>query len=138
MKVLIDTNVLVSAILRDRDPEEVVLFVAGHSDFEWIVSSEIIEEYREVLSRKKFGLSEELLYKLFDIIEKLTTFVETDTVINFPRDQKDAMFLESALASNAQFLITGDKDFTQALKIVNTTVISVSMFKKIVCDTWDK
>ena len=77
-------------------------------------------------SRKKFGLN---------IIEKLTTFVETDAVINFPRDQKDDMFLECALVSNAQFLITGDKDFTQAWKIVNTTVISVSLFKRIVCYT---
>ena len=38
MRVLIDTNVLVSAILKDRDPEKVVLFVASRDDREWIVS----------------------------------------------------------------------------------------------------
>ena len=56
MRVVIDTNVLVSAALKDRDPELVVLFVAENPDFEWIVSRGIIDEYIEVLSRKKFGL----------------------------------------------------------------------------------
>lgn len=45
MKVVIDTNVLVPAALRDRGPERVVLFVAEHPDIEWVVSDEITEEY---------------------------------------------------------------------------------------------
>jgi hypothetical protein len=32
-------------------------------------------------------------------------------------------------------LITGDRDFIEAQKLVNTTIISVSLFKKLVCDT---
>ncbi|MBE0503117.1 MAG: putative toxin-antitoxin system toxin component, PIN family [Desulfuromonadales bacterium] len=35
MKILIDTNVLVSAVLRDRDPEAVIMFVANSDDFEF-------------------------------------------------------------------------------------------------------
>ncbi len=54
MKVLIDTNVLVSAALWDKDPEAIVLFVAKHPDFEWFVSPEIVEEYQAVLKRDKF------------------------------------------------------------------------------------
>jgi len=38
MKVVIDTNVLVSAILKDKDPEAVILFIAGSPDIEWLVS----------------------------------------------------------------------------------------------------
>ena len=44
MKVVIDTNVVVSAALRDRDPETVILFVAGQPDFQWVVSNPILEE----------------------------------------------------------------------------------------------
>jgi uncharacterized protein len=44
MRVIIDTNVLVSAILRDRDPGTVVLFIAETADYEWVVSSEILTE----------------------------------------------------------------------------------------------
>lgn len=136
MKVLIDTNVLVSAALKDKAPEAVILFVVGHPDFEWIVSREILEEYKAVLRRDKFSLPEELLHKWFDIIEKLTTPIEVDVTIDFPRDQKDAKFLACALLADAEFFITGDKDFTQAWKIVHTTILSVSLFKKRVCDVW--
>lgn len=40
MRVVIDTNVVVSAILRDRLPEKVLLFVVARPDFEWIASPE--------------------------------------------------------------------------------------------------
>ncbi len=136
MKVLIDTNILVSAALKDREPEKVILFIAKHPDFEWIVSPEILEEYNTVLSRAKFGLSKPLLGKWTDILEEVTISVDVDASINFPRDQKDAKFLACALSANAEFFITGDKDFEEAHKIVNTTIISLSLFKKKVSDTF--
>lgn len=39
MNIVIDTNVLVSAALRDRDPETVILFVLQQEAYQWIVSS---------------------------------------------------------------------------------------------------
>ena len=134
MKVIIDTNVVVSAAWRDRDPETVILFVAERPDFQWIVSEPILEEYIEVLGREKFALSKDLLHRWPEMFEALTTTVEVDLKIDFPRDRKDAKFLECALASEAEYLITGDKDFSEAQKMINTTVISVSLFKKLICD----
>ena len=64
MNVLIDTNVLLSAALRDKLPERVVLHVAGHDEFRWLVTPEILTEYTEVLRRPKFGLDEETLRAL--------------------------------------------------------------------------
>jgi predicted nucleic acid-binding protein len=60
MKVIIDTNVVVSAVLRDRDPEAVILFVVEQPDFQWIVSEPILEEYKEVLARERFALPKRL------------------------------------------------------------------------------
>lgn len=51
MIVVIDTNVLVSAVIRDRDPEAVIQHVGAHSQFTWIATSEILTEYSEVLAR---------------------------------------------------------------------------------------
>ncbi len=62
MKVVIDTNAVVSAALKDRDPEAVILFVVERPEFKWIVSAPILEEYKEVLRREKFGLPKELLH----------------------------------------------------------------------------
>ncbi len=134
MKVVIDTNVLVSAVLKDREPETVILFVVRREDFDWVVSPEILTEYKQVLSRKKFGLPYELQRRWFDLLETVTTRLEVDVTIDFPRDQKDAKFLACALAANADFLMTGDRDLTQARRLVNTTIISVSSFKALVCE----
>jgi putative PIN family toxin of toxin-antitoxin system len=136
MKVVIDTNVLVSAALKDRDPESVILFVVERPEFEWVVSSAILEEYKAVLRREKFGLTEELLHKWDEMFGALRAIVEVDVEVDFARDRKDAKFLECALVADAEYLITGDKDFTEAEKLVNTTIISVSMFKQIVMDAW--
>ncbi len=57
MKVIIDTNVLVSAVLRGREPRAVLQFIIDNSELEWIVSTEILAEYKEVLNRKKFKLT---------------------------------------------------------------------------------
>jgi len=132
MKVIIDTNVLVSAALKNKDPEAVILFVASQPDIEWIVSPAIMAEYKEVLARKKFGLSRPILLKWVQLLDGLT--VNVDIELEFARDRKDAKFLACALVSDAEFLVTGDRDFAQAEKLVNTTIISISLFKKLVCD----
>lgn len=134
MKVIIDTNVLVSAALKNKDPEAVILFVASQPDIEWIVSPAILAEYKEVLARKKFGLSQPILLKWVQLLDGLTVNVDVDIELEFARDRKDAKFLACALVSDAEFLVTGDRDFAQAEKLVNTTIISVSLFKKLVCD----
>ena len=61
--------------------------------------------------------------------------VDVDLEFEFVRDRKYAKFLACALVSDAEFLITGDRDFTQAEKLVHTTIISVAVFKKLVCDS---
>jgi uncharacterized protein len=132
MKVLIDTNVLVSAALKDKDPEAVILFVTEQPDFEWIVSVEILAEYKDVLARPKFSLPENVRHRWVALLDALTTQVEVNTAFEFPRDQKDAKFLACALTANTEFFITGDRDFSQAQKLVNTTILSVALFKKLI------
>lgn len=134
MRVVIDTNVLVSAVLKDRDPELVILFVSERDDIEWVVSPEILVEYREVLSRPKFALPADILQGWFELLDFLTVCFETDLEIDFPPDQKDAKFLSCAISATADYFITGDRDFTGAQKLLNTTILSVSQFKKLVCE----
>lgn len=136
MKVVIDTSVLISAILKDRDPQAVILFVASQPDFEWVVSDEILQEYRSVLRRPKFALPDDLIQQWDEMFEKLTTLTQVNQHIEFPRDPKDAKFLACALASDAHYFITGDKDFSEATKLIHTTIISVALFKKHICDAW--
>jgi putative PIN family toxin of toxin-antitoxin system len=135
MKVLIDTNIVVSAVLKDREPEAIIRFVIGHSQYEWIASSDILAEYSAVLRRPKFRLPDTLLQAWSDLFDTVVTLVDVAVVVDFPRDQKDAKFLACAIATDAEYLITGDRDFTEAYKLLNTTVCSVTQFKRLVIDT---
>ena len=134
MKVVIDTNVLLSAALRDKFPEAVIIWIAQHEDWEWVVSEDILNEYQEVIRRERFGLPRQVIEKWISITTNLTSLIDVNLEFEFPRDQKDAKFLACALASNADYLITGDADFGEALKLTQTTIISVSMFKRLMID----
>ena len=86
------------------------------------------------MSRSKFKLTEAVRFEWFEVLETCSTLVEVDIEIDFPRDTKDAKFLACAIAAKAELLITGDKDFTEAQSLTNTTILSVSLFRKLVCD----
>ena len=135
MKVVIDTNIVISAILKDRIPEQIILFVAEQDDFEWLVSSDILAEYKAVIHRPKFKLPSEIIEKWLMFFDLRTVYVDVGIEFDFPRDQKDAKFLACVIAGSANFLITGDKDFTEARKISDTIIISVSDFNRLVMPT---
>ena len=134
MKVVIDTNILVSAVLKGRVPRDVLQFIFDNPDWQWIASEEIVVEYKEVLSRRKFKLTDEVICEWVEIIDTFIILIDVNLEVDFPTDRKDEKFLACAMAAEADFLITGDSDFNQAQTLVNTTIISVSLFNRLVCD----
>ncbi|MDY7008277.1 MAG: putative toxin-antitoxin system toxin component, PIN family [Cyanobacteriota bacterium] len=126
MKVIVDTNILVSAALKDKKPEQVVLWVA--SECEWIVCAEILAEYQDVLQRKRLKINQQKRERLLNLVQVLTIRVEVDIAVDFPRDRKDAKFLACALSAQADYLITGDADYSEAQSLINTRIISVVEF----------
>jgi uncharacterized protein len=136
VKVVIDTNILVSAVLRDRVPQDVVLFICETPGFEWVASSEIMAEYKAVLRRKKFDLPIEIMQEWSSFLDENVMIVRVSEIVEFKRDLKDEKFLSCALSVDASWLITGDKDFQDADKLVNTIILPASMFKRTVMDLW--
>lgn len=128
MRVVVDTTVVVSAVLRDRDPEKVLRLIAERSDVEWLASAAILQEYEEVLRRPKFGLPAAVVDRWMHLFGQIISTVEASGHIEFPRDPKDAIFLACAMTAEADFLITSDKEFTQASKLMRTYIVSVAQF----------
>jgi len=133
MRVVIDTNVLISAALRDRDPEAVILFIIETPGFEWVVSKPILAEYHTVLARPRLRLPEPTRDRWASLIERATTLVDVAEVHPLPRDPKDSPFLACAVASGANILLTGDRDFQEAERIGSLLILTVSQFKRSVC-----
>jgi uncharacterized protein len=115
-KVVIDTNVLVSALIQRGFPYLIVndLFLEGKLDL--CISDEVLQEYYLVLSRKKFNKFPDFVNKaetLLADIETKSTKVFPTTKLTIISDKDDNKFLELAEKCKADFLITGNtNDFT--------------------------
>jgi uncharacterized protein len=131
MKVLVDTNVLLSAALRDRLQEQVILHVATRDDWTWLVIAEILNEYVDVLRRPKFALSAEILDRWTELVQLRTICVASPPALEFGRDPKDAPFLAAAIATSADYLITGDGDLFAAQPLLTTRVVSVAEMAQV-------
>ena len=111
---VIDTNVLVSALLSGNDDAATVQVVGRLLGGEIILiySNEIIKEYREVLNRTKFGFSPDVVGYLLSAVEQFGILVEpSPSGITLP-DMKDLPFYEVVLEKRTEnddaYLVTGN------------------------------
>ena len=111
---VIDTNVLVSALLSVNDDAATVQVVGRLLGGEIIpiYSNEITKEYREVLTRKKFGFSPDVVGYLLSAVEQFGILVEPSPSGIILPDMKDLPFyevvLEKCTESDDAYLVTGN------------------------------
>ncbi len=131
MNLLLDTNVVVSALIRDGIPRRVINEIVTRDDWFWIVTGEIETEYREVLARPRFKLPSAIQQDFQVFIEAAAIRVHPVTPPHFPRDPKDELFIAAALASNADYLITGDKDLLDEQPLASTQIVKPAEFARL-------
>jgi len=129
--IIVDTNILVSAILKDRVPEKVISFIVANDNFLWIASEEIVKEYKAVLIRPKFNIPKIELEKQFSLIDRKTKIIKSSHPFVLYRDSNDAKFISCAIASKADYFITGDRDFSEVIDLTHTKILSVAKFAKL-------
>lgn len=109
---VIDTNVLVSALLSGKDDTATVQVLGKViiGEIIPIYSSVITKEYREVLSRKKFGFSGDLIEYLMSAVEKYGILIEPSLSCIALPDMKDVPFYEVVLEKRDDnaYLVTGN------------------------------
>ena len=131
---VLDTNVLVSALLgasHFSNPTKVLKAVTENRIIP-LYNNEIIEEYRNVLSRKKFPFSEDLINSVIQTILTDGLSVDRTTAIDelFP-DPKDIVFYEVSLSKDGSFLVTGNiKHFPQKSFVI-TPAEMVELLEKL-------
>ena len=120
---VIDTNVLVSALLSSHSDAATVQVVGKlfSGDIIPLFSQEILDEYNEVLRRKKFRFSEQLVSAMVDAIEKYGILVNPSPTGEILPDRKDLPFYEVVMEKQEDdaYLVTGNmKHFPQKPFIV--------------------
>jgi uncharacterized protein len=121
--VVLDTNVIVSAHLKEEGLERFVLDLALARKLQLFLSDEILEEYAGVLARAAFKLSPAKAAASLRLLEKAATMIYPQKKITAAKDPDDNKFLECAAEAQADYLVTGNKKhFPQQLqrtRIVN-------------------
>ena len=108
MRVVLDTNVIVSA-LNFPGNERLVLELALRGRFEFYLSQFILEEVAGVLTRK-FDWNEERAAQVLQGIENAATVIDPPRLPELiDGGHADNRILECAVVANADYLVTGDR-----------------------------
>ena len=129
---VIDTNVLVSALLSRHSDAATIQVVKAVLEKRILplYNDEIIAEYEEVLSRKKFSFPYNDVRSILDMIMEVGRSAErTPVTENFP-DPKDVVFYEIAMSKEDAYLVTGNTKHFPKSPIVVTPAEMVEILNR--------
>ncbi|HET6453455.1 MAG TPA: putative toxin-antitoxin system toxin component, PIN family [Armatimonadota bacterium] len=131
LRLVIDTNVLVSAVLKPDGLQRTAFLLAITKPGRLYVSLPVLEEYTEVLSRPELSIRRGLRLQLLQLIKNHGHLVTPSRHIEVTSDPDDNIFVECADAARADFLITGNrKHFPAYWK--NTKIVTPREFVSLV------
>lgn len=105
---VLDTNVIVSALLKPVGPPAAVVDLGLSGVFRWYVTDPIRAEYGIVLARKRLGIDARKALNFFADLYKAAILVTPARKLDECTDANDNKFLECALEARADFVITGN------------------------------
>lgn len=128
--VVIDTNVWVSALLthNETSPTERIFKLLFNGDIIALYNEEIMAEYEEVLSRKKFNFPQKDIDEILDYIKQNGIREDRTPFIEAMPDEDDRVFLEISLSREDSFLVTGNLKHYPKLPEVVTPAEFISRF----------
>ena len=132
IRVVLDTNVYISAILFGGKPEK-IRNLAKRGEIEIIISEHIITEISEILRKKFKWESWQILESIEEIREFTTLVIPKKRVSIIREDPTDNRILECALEGQVDYIITGDRRHLLPLKIFKgIKIVSVNDFLDVI------
>lgn len=109
MKIVVDTNVLISGVFFGGFPRKVLSSIV-EKRITAFATAEIIDEYEEIveemIARKQGNISKDILSPLIQVLK----IIEPVSAVRVSRDPDDDKFLGCAKDAKALFIVSGDKD----------------------------
>ena len=131
LKVVLDTNVLVSVLISDGKPRE--LFRKGiESQFLILTSDPMLKELAHVLCRPKFKTNPNEIRRITLAIHNSAEVVSVKTKLKVVKaDPKDDIVIETAYNGHADFIVTGDRHLLELESFKGTKIITVEKALKL-------
>lgn len=129
VKVVLDTNILISAIAFEGKPKKVLDLVLEERIIAY-TSPILLAEFKEVY-RKKFGLLKEDFESTIRSIEEIFVILQPTKTFHILDDEDDNRVLEAAIEGKCSCIVTGDKELLELEKYKNIKIISAKEFLDI-------
>jgi len=130
-RVVIDTNVLVSALINNGKSRKLVLKLLEEHTI--ILSSQMLAELADVISRDKFSVTSSQIDRFISILVQKATMVSVRSIPKvILEDPDDDVVLTTALSGKAEFIVSGDKHLLKIACYKDTQIVSVNQFIQII------
>jgi putative PIN family toxin of toxin-antitoxin system len=132
LRILLDTNIYVSAILFKGKPRLVLQELVDERVLAFI-SNEILKELEDTLSKPKFKLNNDFVQIVLSEIRDITKLISISPLNSYLelRDRNDYHILEAAYSAKVDFLVTGDKDLLSLKNIPDFKIVPPEEFLRI-------
>jgi len=133
-RVVLDTNVIVSAVLAPSGTQASVLLLALTGRIALYVSPSVLAEYEEVLRRPRLKLQPHQIDAAMAAIRRVAHLVQPTQAVSVSPHESDNRFLECAEAAEADWLVTGNtRHFPESH--VQTKTVTGRRFLDILADS---
>lgn len=130
MRVMIDTNIFISAVLFPNGRAAAALYKALAAPYQPVTCDYVVEELKRKFAEKfpnRIAELNDFFNSALEAVEIVSTPQKTQDAERFIRDKKDRPILRAALDAGADIFLTGDKDFLES-SVIDPRIISVNDF----------
>ena len=133
VRVVVDTNVLVSAFLnRGKSRKVVACLLEKHSV---ILSPQLLAELADVLSREKFGATNSQIERYISILIRQAKVVPAQAKFKIVlEDPDDDVVINTALTGKANYIVSGDKHLLKLACYKRIQIVPISEMEKIIAE----
>ncbi len=135
MRAVIDTNIIISAVLRPGSSPDQVVQAGVRRHFQAITSPPLLAELKKVLSRprvtRRLITPPEEVDRFIKDMESAVTMVDPAESLSVIADPPDNRVLEAVVAGEADYIISGDRDLLDLGKYEGIEIVTPAMFLAI-------
>lgn len=125
-KVVLDTNVLISAIIFGGKPRQLIKLIQ-EGEIIAVTTPVLLAELFEILT-KKFQFTADKLLLIEDLIKENFIIVYPSQIVKVLEDDDDNRVIEAALEGKCRYIISGDSDLLQLGKYRNIKILMPATF----------
>lgn len=125
-KIVVDTNVIISAIIFGGKPRKIIKLIQENK-VTASTSPILIAELLEILA-KKFQFTPDKIELVQELIKENFAIVYPSEIVHIASDEDDNRVLEAALKGNSNYIVTGDKDLLDIRIFKNISILKPDDF----------